>query len=293
MLLGCAAWPALAQKSVFGMIGKDLEHAGRDIGAVWLAPFDASSRDLLAGIFVVGLGTALSPLDDDIDRWAVRHKNSSAFDVLEPVRKGGFLYGGGALAPVAAGVYIVGIVTKRQGIRDAIMGCGATWLSNNILRHQVLYRFIGRERPDSTRGRDVNWPAAEPGDQYNIQLNDWEGAPWGMHSFPGGHIANIAGCASFFTNRFDWGFVEPILYAFTGAVYVARLVDRAHWNSDQIVGTAFGWAIGREIALRQLRREAARTNPANANGSASVAPRDGFFVTRTSDAMRLGWQKTF
>lgn len=292
-LLVSAALPAAAQKQVVKMIAKDVENAGRDIGAVWLSPFDASARDLLSGIFVVGLGTAISPADDDIDRWVVRNQNSSAFDVLEPVRKGGFLYGGGVLAPVAAGVYIVGIVTKRQGIRDAITGCGATWLSNNVLRHQVLYRFIGRERPDPTRGTDPNWPAAEPGDQYTIKGNGWDGAPWGMHSFPGGHIANIAGCASFFTNRFDWGFVEPILYAFTGAVYVARLVDRAHWNSDQVVGTAFGWAIGKEIAHRQLRREAARNSPSTANSSASVAPREGFYVTRTSEDVRVGWQIVF
>jgi hypothetical protein len=293
LLLLSAAGPAAAQKSVLGMIGKDIEHAGRDFAAVWLAPFDARAQDLAAGIFVLGLGAAVSPADDDIDRWAVRNANSSAFDVLEPVRKGGFLYSGGALAPVAGAAYIIGIVTKKQGWRDAIMGCGATWLSNNTMRHQVLYRFIGRERPDSSRGREANWPAAQPGDQYNIKLNDWDGAPWGMHSFPGGHIANIAGCASFFTNRFDWGFVEPILYVFTGAVYVARLVDRAHWNSDQVVGTAFGWAIGREVAHRQLRREAAR-RATTANGSASAAPpSDGLYLTRTSDDVRVGWQIRF
>src|SRR3712207_4794114 len=97
LFLVSAAWPAAAQKSVLGMIGKDIEHAGRDIGAVWLSPFDASARDVLAGIFVVGLGAAVSPADDDIDRWAVRNGDSRAFDLLEPVRKGGFLYSGGAL----------------------------------------------------------------------------------------------------------------------------------------------------------------------------------------------------
>jgi hypothetical protein len=292
LFLVAAAVPAGAQKSVFGMIAKDIENAGRDFGAVWLSPFDASARDLAAGVFVLGLGAAVSPFDDEIDRWAVRHANSSALDVLEPVRKGGFLYSGSALGPVAGAAYIVGIVTKKQGWRDAIMGCGATWLSNNTMRHQVLYRFIGRERPDSTRGGDPNWPAAEAGDQYDFELNDWEGAPWGMHSFPGGHIANIAGCAGFFTSRFDWGYVEPVLYVFTGAVWVARLFDRAHWNSDQVVGTAFGWAIGREIAHRQLRREAAR-RAATANGSSSVAPSDGFYVTRTSEDVRVGWQIRF
>jgi len=292
-LVGSAVVPAAAQKSVPGMIGKDIEHAARDVWSVWTSPFDASARDLLSGVFVLGLGAAVSPLDDEIDRWAVRNADSRGFDVLDPFRKGGSLYSGNALAPVAGAVYIVGIVTKKQGLRDAIMGCGATWAANNVLRHQVLYRFIGRERPDSTRGRDVNWPAAESGDQYNIQLNGFDGAPWGMHSFPGGHIANIAGCASFFSNRYHWGYVEPLLYAFTGAIWIARIVDRAHWNSDQVVGTAFGWAIGREIAHQQLRREAARTNPATAHGPSSLPPQDGFYLVRTSDDLREGWQFRF
>lgn len=293
ILLAAAGPTAGAQKSVPGMIGKDIEHLGRDIVAVWLAPFDASPRDLLSGLFIVGAGAAISPIDDDVDRWAVRNRNSAVLtDVLKPFRKDGALYGGSALAPVAGAVYIAGIVTKKQGMRDAITGCGGTWLANNLLRHHVLYRFIGRERPDSTRGREPNWPAAVPGDQYNIQLNGWDGAPWGMHSFPGGHIANIAGCASFFTHRFKWGFVEPVLYAFTGAVWVARLADRAHWTSDQIVGSAFGWAVGREIAHRQLRRMAER-NAAAAGSMGAAAPHEGLYLVRTSEDVRLGWQVVF
>jgi hypothetical protein len=293
VLLVSVASPAAAQKSVTGMIGKDIEHAARDIWAIWTAPFDASSRDLAAGIFVLGVGAAISPFDDETDRWFVRNADSRLFtDVLEPFRKDGALYGGGMLAPVAGAAYVVGIITKKQGVRDAILGCGVTWLSNNMLRHQVLYRFIGRERPDSTRGRDVNWPAAESGDQYNIQLQGFDGAPWGMHSFPGGHIANIMGCASFFGHRFKWGFVEPVLYGVAGAVFVARFADRAHWLSDQWVGTVFGYAIGKEVAHQQLRRQAAR-NAAAAGGASSAAPTDGFYFVKRAEDMRVGWQLRF
>jgi hypothetical protein len=295
VLLVFAPWPAPAQKSVFGMIGKDIEHAARDIGAVWLSPFDADVRDLLAGVVVVGAGAAVSPLDDDIDRWAVRNANS--FDVLKPFRKDGVLYGGGRLAPVAGVLYVTGIVIKNQKLRDGITGCGATWLSNNVLRHQVLYRLVGRERPDPTRGTSPP-PGAEPGEQYrfdipnnNVDLTTND--DWGWNSFPGGHIANIMGCASFFNNRYDFGFVEPILYAFAGAIWVARLADRAHWNSDQLVGTVFGYAIGREIAKRQLKREADRAATATAGSSAIPVSREGLYFVRTSDAVRLGWQLTF
>jgi hypothetical protein len=291
-LLAGAGESAAAQKAVPAMIGKDIEHAARDIWAVWTAPFDASGPDLLTALMVLGVGTAMSPIDDDVDRWAVRNRDSRFFtDVLKPFRKDGDLYGGGMLAPVAGAAYVVGIITKKQGMRDAILGCGATWLSNNMLRHQIIYRFIGRERPDSTRGEDANWPQAEPGDQYNFQLNDFDGAPWGMHSFPGGHIANIMGCASFFNHRFKWGFVEPILYGVAGAVLLARTADRAHWASDQWVGTVFGFAVGKEVAHQQLRRKAAR-DAAAANGI-GAAPNDGLYFVKGVDDVKVGWQFRF
>ena len=292
LLVAVAAPPAAAQeKSVPGMIGKDIEHAARDIWAIWTAPFDAHPRDLLAGLMIVGAGTAISPIDDDVDRWVVRNANSSFFDALEPFRKDGVLYGGGRLAPVAGGVYVVGIITKNQKLRDAITGCGATWLSNNVLRRQVLYRLVGRERPDPSRGENPP-PAADPGDQYRFDIPNDGG--WGWNSFPGGHIANIMGCASFFNNRYHLGFVEPVLYAVVGAIWMARTADRAHWTSDQLIGTVFGYAVGREIALRQLRREAARAAAATAAGAAAVpAATDGLYFVRTRDAVRVGWQLRF
>jgi hypothetical protein len=293
LLLVSAGLPAAAQKSVTGMIGKDIEHFGRDLWAVWTSPFDAHPRDLLAGLFVLGVGVAMSPADDDLDRWAVRNSDNWLFEAVEPFRKDGALYGGGALAPVAGAAYVVGIIAKNQSVRDAVVGCGATWLSNNVLRRQILYRFIGRERPDSTRGRDPNWPAAEPGDQYNFELNGFEGAPWGMHSFPGGHIANILGCATFFNHRFKWGYFEPVLYAVAGAVLVARTADRAHWASDEWVGSVFGFAVGKEIAHRQLRRKAERDAVTAGSSGASLSPRDGLYFVKGSDDVKVGWQLRF
>ena len=285
---------AAAQKAIPAMIGKDIEHFGRDIWAVWTSPFDASARDLLAGLAVLGLGAAVSPIDDEVDRWAVRNADNWLFNAVEPFRKDGDLYGGGVLGPVAGAAYVVGIITKNQSVRDAITGCGATWLSNNVLRRQLLYRFIGRERPDSTRGNDPNWPAAEPGDQYNFELNGFDGSPWGMHSFPGGHVANILGCASFFNHRYKWGFLEPVLWTVAGAVFVARTADRAHWISDQWVGSAFGFAVGKEIAHRQLRRKAERdATAAGATGAALKAPSDGLYFVKGAEDVRVGWQFRF
>jgi PAP2 superfamily protein len=290
-VLVSVAWPAAAQKSVPGMIGKDIEHAARDVWAVWTSPFDARAIDYLSGLFFIGSAVAISPIDDDVDRWAVRNANASALDVLEPFRTGGALYGGGRLVPFVGALYVAGIVTKKQGLRDAVMGCGATWGANHVFRRYVLYQLVGRERPDPTRGVNPP-PPAEPGDQYKFDIPN--GGDWGWNSFPGGHIANIAGCASFFNNRFHLGFVEPVLYAFAGAIWVARTFDRAHWTSDEWLGTVFGYAIGREVAHRQLQREEARkTATANATSGALTSPPDGPYLVKTGEGVRLGWQLRF
>ena len=293
LLIGAGS-QAAAQKAVPAMIGKDIEHTARDIWAIWTAPFDASGHDLLTALMVLGVGAAVSPIDDEVDRWSVRHKDNWLFNAVEPFRKDGALYGGGKLAPAVGAAYVVGIIIKNQSVRDAITGCGATWLSNNVLRRQILYRFIGRERPDSSRGTIENWPEAEPGDQYNFELKGFEGNEWGMRSFPGGHIANILGCASFFNHRYKWGYVEPVLWAVAGAVWVARTADRAHWTSDQWVGSAFGFAVGKEIAHRQLRRKAERdATTAGASGASLSAPRDGLYFVKGPDDTRIGWQIRF
>ena len=289
-LLGSVGRPVAGQTSVPKMIGKDLENAGRDVLAIWTSPFDANPRDILVGLFYIGSAAAISPIDDDVDRWAVRHQNSSLFDAVEPFRKGGALYTGGRFLPVIGALYVTGLITKKQSLRDAVIGCGVSWGANSPMRAAV-YRLIGRERPDPTRGTSPP-PAAEAGDQYNFDVPN--NGDWGWNSFPGGHLANIVGCTSFLGHRFHMGVAEPLLYAFAGAVAVARTADRAHWTSDQWLGTVLGFAIGREIAHRQLKREAARA-AAVANGSvgALTQPSHGLYVAKSKGALKLGWQRTF
>jgi membrane-associated phospholipid phosphatase len=75
-----------------------------------------------------------------------------------------------------------------------------------------------------------------------------------MRSFPAGHFANAVSCATFWNERFKLGVAEPILYVLAAAVGVGRTADDAHWFSDHIIGGILGYAVGREIARRSLRR---------------------------------------
>ena len=142
----------LAAQSVGRMIGYDVSHAFGDIVGTWVAPLHSSGRDWFdAGIIVAG-GAAISPWDDNIDNWFVRNHDSNVWSALGVLREGGDAFSGRTITPVAAGVYVVGLVTKSQGIRDGVWGCVASYVAESVVRSQVMYRVVGRVRPDSVRG---------------------------------------------------------------------------------------------------------------------------------------------
>ena len=286
--------PAHSQ-TVVRQIGDDVKHVGEDMWRVWSSPVRGSGRDWLTAGLVIAGAAAISPLDDNIDRWVVSDSARGVFKSLKEVRRGGKLFGGSILVPPMAGVLVIGYATGNQDLRDAAWGCGASFAANSVARNQVLYRLFARTRPDSSKDNPPYPPGAREGDQYDIGMFPKD---WGRESFPGGHIANIASCASFLANRFNLGVAEPALYALIAAVGVGRIADRAHWMSDQVVGAALGYAIGREIALRQnKRREAARRAELAKTPTVSSHPRpagEGFFLgTGPHGATQIGWQKTF
>ena len=240
-------------QSVGKMVLDDVTNAARDFGAIWVAPFRGSPKDYLIAGGVLAGAAALSPLDDEADRWAVRNRDRGVLDAIRPLRRGGDLYSLNKATPYVGGLYIVGLATKHRGIRDGIFGCGAAYGANTVVRHQVIYRLIGRNRPDTARNRPEGYvpPGATSGDQYEF---NFPSKGYGDHSFPGGHVATMATCASFLNHRFEMGVVEPALVVLVAAMGVGRMADQGHWLSDQVVGVAFGYAVGREVARRQKRR---------------------------------------
>jgi membrane-associated phospholipid phosphatase len=242
------ASPAAAQ-SVGNMLKDDFKYAGKDIGAVWLAPFNASGKDWATFAGAMGLFGATMLIDQQASDWALRTDSAGGFKVLSELRRGGVLFTGKYVVPPVAAMYVAGIVFKKQGLRDAVMGCAASWIAQSPPR-RALAKVIGRARPDTTKDDPSRF---EPNDPQIWEIG-WKD-DWNMRSFPGGHIANVMGCASFWANRFDLGGVgEVALYAVATGVGVGRMADAGHWASDQVIGAILGYAIGKEIARRQLSR---------------------------------------
>lgn len=285
VLLHGAVAPA---QSVGRMLADDFTWAAQDIGAIFLSPVRGGGKDYLIAGGVLAASAALSPFDDNVDRWALANRDRGVLDAIKPFRTGGDLYSLNQATPYVIGLYVVGIATKHRGLRDGIMGCASAYAANTTLRHQLIYRVIGRDRPDTVRNRPAGevGPPSQQGDQYHFSIPA-EG--WRSHSFPGGHVATMATCASFFAHRYDARYIDPALIALVAAMGVGRIADRGHWLSDQTVGVAFGFAIGKEVARRQLRRLARERG----QGSSSLVPSRTPIIETGSDGVRLGWQMTF
>ena len=291
LMLTFAAGEAGAQRALHD-VRDDIKHFGEDVLWVWTSPVRGDQRGWLAfGATALGFALLL-PVDEPIDDWVVKDTTRPIFRMLKPVRKGGSLYGGSFMGPIAGAAYIAGVAFDKPDVRDAIVGCGASWLANSYGRKLTTYRLTGRARPSAERG---NWVWLGPNYKNKVPNGDPEGEPdsvWHYKSFPGGHVANVTACASFFGHRFEWGFVEPVLYTFAGAVGLGRFPDRAHWASDQLVGIVLGYAVGKAVADQQLKRVRKR-EARNSGGATTTETRSSLYANPDEGAIRIGWQLRF
>ena len=281
------ATPAAAQRT-FETVGNDVKHAAQDAFAVWTSPLRANGRDWLTAGAVVGAGAAISPFDDDVDRWFLEHPNSAIAQFAEPFTQD---YDGYKWADLPTGkrvlkingiLYATGFVFDQSGLRDAGMGCLVAQQSNGIVR-QLMYATIKRDRPSER-------PTSVEGNQYEIGV---PGGRWEQHSFFGGHVANAASCAGFLSERFRLGPAEPLLFGWVAAVTAARTVDRAHWTSDNLIGGVFGYAVGRVVARRQLERKAARERANRGDAIAEPESRSGMIIQNDGTRSYVGWELRF
>ncbi|MEX2610435.1 MAG: phosphatase PAP2 family protein [Gemmatimonadota bacterium] len=280
---------------VLETVWTDLRHGFGDIWHVWTSPFHASASDWAGAGMTVAAAGAATPLDDNFDGWLATHGHTAVVRAFDPVREasvqdfgreGGFEVG---LADIGSGhkatrfsgiLYLGGLVIGSQELRDAAVGCAAS-IQGNALPRAILYDLVGRARP-----------AVAEGDQYRFTIPG-DGDSWDDNSFFGGHGANAMACATFWNQRFDLGYAEPLLWALGVGVGVGRVLDRHHWISDAIVGTVFGYAAGRTVAARSLRRAAARDagDPSGDDDHGLLPGKP--HVSRAADGLRLGWTLRF
>ena len=225
----------------------DVDAYWRDLVHVWMAPLHADPDDLgTAVLFVTGVG-AISGFDEPVRDWVAQHEHAPvlrALSVLGEDSPVNMLGRTQLLLPVSLGSWLIGAALHEPALRDGGLGCATANVANTLARWSIA-QLVGRPRPLTGR------PASE--------FHTFHFGPWEERSFPGGHASNVMACASFLHHRFDLGWADPLVLGLASLIGVTRTVDGAHWLSDTAFGIGFGYAVGKEVARRQVERSSSPT----------------------------------
>lgn len=226
---------------------RDFRNMGGDVWSVWTSPTRLDQGKLLPVTASVGLIAISVVADSIIFRFLSSHSNAGPLRLLAPLRTNGVgflkdLTTSTYLVPLSAAAYAAGRLWDNASLRDAGLGCGASYVASLGTR-LVAYGSVGRPRPYLKQGPlELSFPG----------FGDWD-----RRSFTAGHAGNGAACASFLANRFSLGVGEPLLYAYVAAIGLARMTDGWHWTSDTVTAVILGAAIGSAIADRSAGRHRA------------------------------------
>ena len=282
LLVSALTSPAAAQ-SRLGTLGTNIRNSAGDAWDVWTSPARGQGDDWLYALGILAGSAGVSLVDANVDRWAVDQSNHAVWSILKPFREGGVAFSGRFLTPIALGALGVGVATRNTRLQEGLLGCGAAYAASSAVRTYIVYPLVARTRPDSSR--NVVTPPAKFGDQYDMKIPG--SRSWGRHSFPGGHLVNVTACAAFLSNRYSMGAAEVIPWAVVGSVGLSRMIDRRHWLSDQVVGAAFGYAVGKQFAVRSSHR----ANPKVADPV--IAAPSGLYLAPNDGRVHLTWRLSF
>src|ERR1041385_774440 len=117
----------LPAQSIGNMLRDDIRTYGSDVWAVWVSPFRATPQGWLTAGLMVGASAAVSPFDDNVDRWMVRNKGNSAWSAIKDFREGGRAFSGKYVTPVAGLVLVYGLAAKDTKVQEGLFGCLASY----------------------------------------------------------------------------------------------------------------------------------------------------------------------
>lgn len=198
---------------------------------IWSAPL--RSRNHLPYVIPVAAATAgLIAADQSVGRKLTERPPGTAFDVSRKISLTGTV---GSLVGFAGAYYGVARLTHNQRMREDALLSFETLADTGIVQG-VLKVTTQRERPAQPDGL--------------LRIDDARGKFWaGGASFPSGHATSAWALASLFASRYpDKPVVRYGAYGLAAAISASRLTGRQHFPSDVVVGSVFGYLIGRYVA---------------------------------------------
>jgi membrane-associated phospholipid phosphatase len=192
---------------------------GRDQEELWVAPFKKSSLKWDA-IVLLGTGALIAT-----DRQTVPDVSQHAITVSSNISNAA-IYGMGT---VAGSIWIAGLISDNPHQKETgLLTLEA--LTDAMPIYTVVQVIAGRERPGEGTGN------GRFGQKH-----------WIDGSFPAGHAMFMWTMATVVAHEYPRWWVKALLYGAAATVSVTRFTAHDHFASDTLVGTTFGYFIGRHI----------------------------------------------
>jgi membrane-associated phospholipid phosphatase len=202
-----------------GAFQRGLKRMGRDQAEIYSAPFHRSSLKWDA-LFLAGTGILIASDKHTSGAVPLDHINLS-----RDISNVG-LYGTGA---VAGTLFLSSLATHNEHAREAGV-LSAEAFANAFPVYAVLQLSAGRQRPNEGNG-----------------LGRFERNNALSSSFPSGHAIFTWSVATVIAHEYPRPWVQWLAYGTATAVSITRFTGREHFPADVLVGSVFGYLIGRHI----------------------------------------------
>lgn len=197
----------------------------RDQGAIWSSPARIREQHL-AYLIPLGLAVTVAITTDHQAMTEVVSRDKSFND--HNTTASNVLIAPMIAAPVL--LYGAGHLKDSEHLRETgILGCQA--MLNSLVVEQGMKLIFLRERPsvDNAKGKFFQTSVGTDG------------------SFPSSHSMVAWSSAAVLAEEYPSRLNQFALYSIATGVSVTRVLGQQHFPSDVLVGSAFGWMIGRYV----------------------------------------------
>jgi len=237
LVLGLSPIGAAGQDEAADNLGASfVRQIGRDFVGVCASPKDWRSRDILTALAVAGLGAAIITQEEDLRSWVLKNRTSASQDASSLIRP---LGDGGVLAALTLGLYAVGEVADRPGLRRTSLLGLQSFLTSSVFV-TGLKTVVGRSRPRAGAGNTDFHPFSFTSSRT---------------SFPSGDSSGAWSVATAIADQTDNAFVDVLCYGMATLVAAWRIHDDKHWASDVFIGSAIGYFTAKKICRLHDRRD--------------------------------------
>jgi len=207
--------------------GQCLKDIGHDQVGIWTSPLRIKPRDAFWLVpFAAATGVALHYDAQAQQELGIDKSRIDASSTISDVGLYGSMGGSG-------GLYLVGLATHNSHLAETGR-LGEEAIANALLVVEALKLATNRERPDEGDGRGGFWP-------HGTRNYEADG------SFSSGHAIATWAFAEVIASEYPRKPIQLGAYAFALAISASRVTARRHFPSDVIVGSTFGYLIGRYV----------------------------------------------